>query len=169
MTNAINQNLFLRAVSPCPAVPYGRTDASPSRVTDGLRTLSQAAARLLSASGTCGKEFPVVVPVGVFSCRIHRASFHLKQTKTGAINFRSVHWIAPSLSAPLAEYGRSRPQKIGPPQRACSLARSSIGLQVTRLARPGAWRSFASSRDNPHPALGQFRQNSNHEYVNADY
>jgi hypothetical protein len=72
--------------------------------------------------------------------------------KCGAMHFNMGQWIAPSQSAPLAGYGRTRPQKIGPKPRACSLARSSIGLQDTRLVRLGAWRSFASLRDNPHPA-----------------
>jgi hypothetical protein len=94
---------------------------------------SRAISLSVSIGRTQGEYFSWVNQKGILPSRL---------TKTGAINFNPVQWIAlrHCMFAPRAGSGQKRPPKIGPPQRKCSLARSSTGLQATRFQTRGAWR-----------------------------
>jgi hypothetical protein len=138
---------------------------------DGLRTLSQAAARLsLRSRGSCAQNFhhPVVVPSGVLSWGHIRQSFRWKQSEHGdRIVIQGTKLSPADFPLSLACFGRSRQRPaLQQSQRLMSAQRNAgCAASTSRPCRSSSrsstkcCESKQNSTYNPHPALGQFWRN----------
>jgi hypothetical protein len=158
MTNARHQNSFpsfhpVRGL--CASCRWRGRHRHASLSTDGRapdsklgqpgRPFSAQRRGSVARSSTCNE--------GNFSWVNQKGILHSRRMKCGAMDCNRVQWIAPTCrqctSAPRAGSGQKRPPNIGPLQRACSLARSSTGLQATKFQTRGAWRLSVCSHSPP--------------------